>query len=111
MNSINKNIETWYGELRTQRGNTIIIRDDHLPAANEGRIYLYNSDRNAIIEYDESIVVSKLFPLNEEEEVRAKAEYDKMWHDVQKKFIRSHKTRMPHQVEDEVTNVANEESE
>ncbi len=95
MNSINKNIETWYGELRTQRGNTIIIRDDHLPAANKGRIYLYNSDRNAIIEYDEAIVTSKLFPLSEEEEAQAKAEYDKMWQDVQKKFIKSHKSHSP----------------
>lgn len=111
MNSINKNIESWYGELRTQRGNTVIIRDDHLPAANKGRIYLYNSERNAIVEYDESIVTPKLFPLSEEDEKLAKAEYDKAWHDVQKKFIRLHKTRMPHQVEDEITDVTDEENE
>ncbi|OUR64525.1 hypothetical protein A9Q79_04270 [Methylophaga sp. 42_25_T18] len=100
MNSINKNVETWYGELRTQRGNAIIIRDAQLPAANKGRIYLYNSERNAIIEYDESIVTSKLFPLSEEDEELAKAEYDKPWHEVQKKFIRSHKPHTSPQVED-----------
>lgn len=100
MNSINNNIETWYGELRTQRGNTIIIRDDHLPAADKGRIYLYNSDRNAIIEYDETIVTPKLFPLSEEEEKRAKAEFDLSWQEVQKKFIKAHKPHSPHSDDD-----------
>jgi len=107
MNSINKNIETWYGELRTQRGKTIIIRDDQLPVANKGRIYLYNSERDAIIEYDEAIVTPKLFPLSDEDQTRAEAEYDKAWHVVQKKFIRSHKPHTPHQVEDEAIEATN----
>ena len=111
MNSINKNIETWYGELRTQRGNTIIIRDDQLPAANKGRIYLYNSERDAIIEYDEAIVTPKLFPLSEEDQARAQAEYDKSWQAVQKKFIKAHKPHSPQQAEEEVVEATEEESE
>jgi len=109
MKSINKNIETWYGELRTQKGNTIIIRDDHLPVANKGRIYLYNSERNAIVEYDESIVTPKLFPLSEEDEQRAIAEFGKAWEVVQKKFLKSHKVYSPQQAEEEPTEMAKEE--
>jgi len=111
MNSINKNIETWYGELRTQRGKTIIIRDGQLPAANKGRIYLYNSERDAIIEYDEAIVTPKLFPLSDEDQARAEAEYDKAWHAVQKKFIKSHKSHSHLPEDNDVTEVTEEEKE
>ena len=32
----------WYGELRTARGNAIVIHDKQFPEAKAGRIYLYN---------------------------------------------------------------------
>jgi len=89
MSSIEK-LGTWYGELRTQKANITVIRDSRLPTANKGRIYLYNCDRDAIIEYDETIVTPKLFPLSKDAEKRAKSEHDKAWQVAQKKFLRAH---------------------
>ena len=43
------------------------MRDDSLPEALAGRMYLYNSDREKIIEYVESIVTKKLRELSEKE--------------------------------------------
>ena len=54
------------------RGNIIVIKDVQLPKANNGRIYLYNTQRGAFVEYDESIVSPKLFELDPEQTKEAK---------------------------------------
>ncbi len=59
--------QVWYGELRTARGNAIVVHDNQLPEASPGRIYLFNSQRNAIIEYVEDIVKPNLHDLGEDE--------------------------------------------
>ena len=84
------NNDIWYGELRTAKGNVIIIRDQQLPPADKGRIYLYNTERNAIIQYDESIVTPKLFPLDEEQFNQAKSQHKKAWEAARQQFMRSH---------------------
>jgi hypothetical protein len=90
MNSID-NIETWYGELRTHKGNTVIIRDNLLPvSARAGRVYLYNTDRNAIIEYDETIVKPKLFPLEKEAQKKAEKTYGRAWLVARQLFLQAH---------------------
>lgn len=80
----------WYGELRATKGNTIVIRDDQLPEANKGRIYLYNTDRDAIIQYDEAIVCPKLFALDDEQKKAAEAKYNASWEAARKQLIRAH---------------------
>lgn len=77
----------WYGELRATKGNTTVIRDDELPEANKGRIYLYNTERDAIIQYDENIVCEKLFPLDAEQAAQAKAEYQSQWEAAKKALV------------------------
>jgi len=80
---------TWYGQIQSSRGNIIVISDDQLPAANKGRIYLYNTERDAIVEYDEAIVSPKLVALSEEEAQQVKAKFDKAWEITRKQFIRA----------------------
>jgi hypothetical protein len=53
----------WYGELRASKANAIIIRDEQLPDAEYGPICLYNTERDAIVQFDEAIVAPKLFRL------------------------------------------------
>jgi hypothetical protein len=77
----------WYGELRASKGNTIVIRDSELPAASKGRIYLYNTVREAIIEYDESIVSPKLFPLDNEQIKQAESEFKAGWESARKQLL------------------------
>ena len=89
MDSI-ESIETWYGELRTQKGNTIIIRDDQLPAARTGRMYLYNTDRDAVIEYDETIVGPKIFELSQDEQKQAEVDYGQSWQVAREVFMHLH---------------------
>lgn len=89
MDSIDS-VETWYGELRTKKGNTVIIRDDELPAAPTGRTYLYNVERDAVIEYDESIVGPKIFELNKDEKKEAEASYASAWQSARERFMLAH---------------------
>jgi hypothetical protein len=85
---------TWY-ELRTKRGNTIVLRDTELPAANKGRIYLFNTDRGAIVEYDETIVSDKLFPISEQQQEQAESEFGKTWKEQRFQFLKAHGKRSP----------------
>lgn len=80
----------WYGEIRAARGNIIVIKDALLPKANNGRIYLYNTQRSAFVEYDESIVSPKLFELDAEKSKEAKMQFQADWEVAYKQFIRSH---------------------
>ena len=65
----------WYGELRSTRGNTIVIRDSKLSPPAQGRIYLYNTERQAIVQYDEKIVSDKLFELDSEQKNKLKSNF------------------------------------
>lgn len=69
----------WYGELRTKRGNTIVIRDDELPLAAQGRIYLYNTERESLVQYDPIIVSDKLFELDAEQRKQAENQFKSGW--------------------------------
>ncbi len=78
-----------YQELRSSRGNTIVISDPELPSPIEGRIYLFNTDRNAFVQYDASIVKDKLFPLDEAQRQEAEKKYQSAWETARRQLIRS----------------------
>ncbi len=80
----------WYGEIRAARGNVVVIRDPQLPQANNGRIYLYNTQRSAFVEYDESIVTPKLFALVDQQKIDAENQFQADWDAAYKQFMRSH---------------------
>ncbi|WP_299797274.1 hypothetical protein [uncultured Shewanella sp.] len=80
----------WYGELRTSRGNAIVIHDKQFPEASAGRIYLYNAERDSIIEYAEEIVKNNLHDLNEEATKAAEDTYGKAWNAARAEFMKKH---------------------
>ena len=67
----------WYGLLKTKKLETVVIRDAGLPKAEHGKVYLYNTERDAIIEYVEDIVKSKLRDLSPDEQKQAKKLFHK----------------------------------
>lgn len=83
----------WYGMLETSRFSTVVIRDDSLPESLSGRIYLYNADRDQIVEYVESIVNARLRPLDDQERSAAVKSLDKKYKATRKKFLASHNGR------------------
>ncbi len=90
MNSMSKQ-KVWYGELRSSRGNSIVIHDQALPEATPGRIYLYNSNRNTIIEYVKDIVESNLYDLDEASLRQARQNYAEAWKAARNDFLKSQK--------------------
>ena len=83
------NSAAWF-ELRTQRGNTIVMKDDELPAATKGRIYLFNTERGAIVEYDPTIVSPKLFELDDAAQANAEAQFGSAWLQARKEIMKKH---------------------
>ncbi|GEM_PF-684537 len=89
-----------YCELRTAKGNSVVIHDNRILSEQQGRIYLYNTDKNALVQYDESIVSSKLFPLDDEQLAQAVKDYKSQWETARKQYIREH--TKPHQIDNDV---------
>ncbi|UJF22605.1 hypothetical protein [Shewanella sp. OMA3-2] len=91
-NTVKKQL--WVGELRTARGNTIVIHDGQLPEASKGRIYLFNTVRNIIIEYVEDIVKVNLHDLDEAQTKAAMAEFGDAWQVARAEFMAKQQTRI-----------------
>lgn len=86
----NAKTQVWYGELRTPRGNTVVIYDKQFPEASAGRVYFYNTQRDAIIEYAEEIVQANLHDLTGEPEQAAMKEFSAAWEACRKEFMLQH---------------------
>ncbi|QSX36801.1 hypothetical protein [Shewanella sedimentimangrovi] len=86
--------QVWYGELRTSRGNTIVVHDNQLPEASPGRIYLYNTERKAIVEYVEDIVKVNLYDLDEGAVKAAEAQFGGAWKAARADFMEKHQARI-----------------
>lgn len=80
----------WYGELRTARGNAIVIHDKQFPEASAGRIYLYNTQRDSIIEYAEDIVKNNLHDLDRASVEAAEDKYGTAWNSTRCEFMSKH---------------------
>ncbi len=79
--------QVWIGELRTSRGNTVVIHDNQLPDASPGRVFLYNTDRNAIVEYVEEIVKPNLHELDEAAIKDAESKFSGAWQIARAEFL------------------------
>ncbi|AZG34665.1 MULTISPECIES: hypothetical protein [Shewanella] len=86
--------QVWFGELRTSKGNTIVVHDNQLPEASPGRIYLYNTIRNTIVEYVEDIVKVNLYDLDDEQTKVAIAELNEAWKAERAEFMLKHQSRI-----------------
>ena len=54
----------WYGYLNAGDKSSAVLRDPELDTGNRKTVYLFNLERNAIIEYNREIVEPKLSDLN-----------------------------------------------
>ncbi|UJL42315.1 hypothetical protein KDH10_003476 [Shewanella vesiculosa] len=86
--------QVWFGELRTSKGNTIVVHDNQLPQASPGRIYFYNTIRNTIVEYVEDIVKVNLHDLDDEQTKAAIAEFNDAWKAARAEFMLKHQSRI-----------------
>ncbi|QQX80790.1 hypothetical protein JK628_02645 [Shewanella sp. KX20019] len=80
----------WYGELIASRGNTVIIYDKQFPEASAGRVYFYNTARDAIIEYAEEIVKPHLHELSGAALATAEANFGAAWDVARTAFMAQH---------------------
>ncbi len=102
--------QLWYGELRTARGNTIVIHDQALPEASPGRIYLYNSTRESIIEYVKDIVEHNLHDLDKDSLAKAQANYAEAWKQAKTEFMSKQKGNLDLNPEATSTSAKSDES-
>lgn len=86
--------QVWFGELRTSKGNTIVVHDNQLPVAPKGRIYLYNSVRNVIVEYVEDIVKVNLHELEPAQIQAAEAEFGAAFKAARAEFMEKNQSRI-----------------
>ncbi|MGS0681879.1 hypothetical protein ACVBIL_12000 [Shewanella sp. 125m-7] len=80
----------WYGELRTARGNTILIHDKQFPDASAGRVYFYNATRESIIEYAEDIVKPNLHELDDQAIAEVEKTCGAAWFAAREEFMAKH---------------------
>ncbi|MFV0594069.1 hypothetical protein [Shewanella sp.] len=86
--------QVWYGELRTSKGNAIVVHDNQLPEASPGRIYLYNTERDAIVEYVEDIVKVNLHDLDDAALKAAETKFSGAWKAARAQFMGKHQARI-----------------
>ena len=94
----------WYGQLETTSSKTPVIYDPGLPEPPRGQIYLYNSERNAILKYAAHIVQPMLKNLDDGERKKIEKSLNKKWQVARKTFLREYGTRSPHPRKKTATN-------
>lgn len=77
----------WYGELETASSRTPVIYDPGLPDPPPGQIYLYNSERDAVLRYVLHIVRPLLKKLEGEDRTRIEKVLKQKWRSARKKFL------------------------
>jgi hypothetical protein len=68
----NKNF--WFGYIDTVKGKTLVVRNSLVDSNHKNTIFLYNSQRDTLVEYSREIIEPKLIPANEGEFEAAKLE-------------------------------------
>lgn len=78
----------WYGMLESvKKGNAVVIWDPILPEAGEGKVFLYNTNKDRVVEYVEAIVVPKLRDLGSKELSDAKRKFATRWEEMRIAYI------------------------
>lgn len=78
----------WYGQLETASSKTPVIYDPGLPEPPRGQIYLYNSERDAILKYVLHIVQPLLKAAEGDERTQIQKGLNKKWRSARKNFLR-----------------------
>ncbi len=59
--------DCWYGYLEAGAKSSLVVMDPALSTGNSKTLYLFNLDRQRILEYSRAVVESKLRPLRADE--------------------------------------------
>jgi len=78
----------WYGKLKVDPRETPVIYDPQIVPSIKGCIYLYNSERDAIVQYTWNIVQGLLVDLDKNEKAATKKAIDAKWKAARKKFTK-----------------------
>lgn len=78
----------WYGKLKVDSKTTPVIFDPMITPSIKGCIYLYNADRDAIVQYTWDIVQRLLVDLDKSEKNTVKKALDAKWKAARKKFTK-----------------------
>lgn len=79
----------WYGKLKIDSKATPVIYDPLIAPSIKGCIYLYNSERDAIVQYSWNIVHDLLVDVDKVEKATIKKAIDAKWKTARKKFTKS----------------------
>ncbi len=85
----------WCGKLETASSKTPVIYDPGLPEPPRGQIYLYNSERDAILKYAAHIVQPLLKSFEDDERKEIEKSLRKKWQLARKTFLREYGSRTP----------------
>lgn len=77
----------WYGKLATPNASHTVIFDPDFPTPPKGKLYLYNVERDKVIQYVEDIVAPKLHDMDESEAIALQKAIDGRWQITKKEFI------------------------
>jgi hypothetical protein len=80
-----KSSPVWYGFLQAGDRSSPVIRDDRLDTGNRKTMYLFNLNRNLILEYSREVVEPKLRDLKPDESVTI-AELDAAYKKARRNF-------------------------
>lgn len=80
---------TWYGKLETSTKSVLVIFDPKLPQAPTGQIYLFNTERGAVVRYVWSVVSEHLQDLSAEEQQAAQEQLAKDWKVARRCFLKT----------------------
>lgn len=78
----------WYGKLTIDSKDTPVIFDPQLTPSIKGCIYLYNSERDAIVQYTWTIVQKLLADVDKSEKAAIKKSLDAKWRAARKRFTK-----------------------
>jgi hypothetical protein len=78
----------WYGKLKVGSKETPVLYDPQIVPSIKGCIYLYNSERDAIVQYTWNIVQGLLVDLDKNEKAASKKAIDAKWKAARKKFTK-----------------------
>lgn len=86
----------WHGQLESASKKTPVIYDPGLPELPRGQIFLYNSERDAVVKYVFQIVQPLLKELEGSDRKNIKKELSQKWPAARKDFLREYGARLPH---------------
>ena len=78
----------WYGKLKLDSKSTPVVYDPLIVPSIKGCIYLYNFDRDAIVQYSWDIVQGLLVDMDKGEKKKKKKAIDSKWKIARKKFTK-----------------------